>query len=725
MPHSFSILAGIVLSATALATQSATLAGRVVSTDGTPLPHVVLTLRGAETRSVVSGPDGRFRVQLSPGEYDARVDAPGLRLAEPRLRLGAGEQALELRLEPEPIHESVLVAATRGDALPSTLGVATSVLERDRIEERAAPGFLDLLRELPGVDVARTGGVGAQGSAFVRGGESRFARILVDGVPVNQPGGLFDLGAALPFELERVEVVRGATSSLYGTDALAGVIHLVTRQAGPGNELRATAEAGSFAWRRAEAGFSGRSGGFDWTLGALRLETENHSPNSGFDETSGALSGGAAFGDATTARIVLRAFDSRLGTPGQTAYGRPDLDASFERSDLTGGFELRTTRGRVSHALRAGLATTNQLSSNPEDSGAFLPTDGRRTGSFTVFDLPNPAGFQNHTQRLSAGYQLDTQTGRHLLAAGIEVEHERGALGSRAAPLLEPSRTNLGLYAQDRVVVGRRVHLTLGGRLERNASYGTRVVPRAALAVRLREHLDATTLRVSGGAGIKEPDFFQSFDVSFFARGNPKLKPERSRSFDAGLEQRLFRSRLRAGVTAFHHDYHDQIAYQVLDFTTFEGSYVNLGHTRARGFELEVEAAPAAGFSFSGEYTYLDGTVLESGNSFDPVYAAGQGLLRRPKHSGSLSARGRTGRVSGGVSLLLVGRRSDSDFLGLGLTHNHGYARLDARVRVVVGRGFELFAVGENLADRRYQEALGYPALGRSLRGGVRFYARP
>ncbi len=725
MRHLFPSFAGILLSCAALADESGTLHGRILSRDGTPLPQVVVTLRGPETRVVVSGPDGRFRVSLAPGEYEAGADAPGLLVTEPRLRVEAKEQSWELHLEAAPIRECLVVAATRGDALPSTLGVATFQLDRDRIDERAAPALLDLLREAPGVDVARTGGVGSQGSAFVRGGESRFARILIDGVPVNQPGGAYDFGAVLPLELERVEVVRGAASSLYGTDALAGVVHLVTRKAGDGTELRAAAEAGDFAWRRGEAGASGRSGRFDWSLGGLWLSTDNEAPNNAFEETSGALSAGAALGDATQARLVLRAFDSTLGTPGPTAYGRPDLDASFERSDLVGGFELRTQQGQFAHALHAGIATSDQLSLNPLDSGSYVPTDGEHVGSFTLFDFPNPDGFQNDTERLSVGYQLEAQAGRHLLTGGVDLEHETGALGFRGEELLEPTRTNFGVYAQDRLVIGARTHLTLGGRVERNDSYGTRAVPRAALAVRVRGGADATTLRASAGAGIKEPDFFQSYGVSFFARGNPDLKPERSRTFDAGLEQRLFQGRLRGEATFFHHDYRDQIAYQVVDFDTFEGSYVNLGRTRAQGLELELEAAPSERVSLAAEYTYLDGEILESGSAFDPVYANGAALLRRPKHSGSLSARARAGRVSGGFTLLLVGGRSDSDFLGLGLTENEGHSRVDARLRVKLGHGFFAFVAGENLADSEYQEALGYPALGRSLRAGLRFDARP
>src|SRR5262249_31276882 len=156
-----------------------------------------------------------------------------------------------------------------------------------------------------------------------------------------------------------------------------------------------------------------------------------------------------------------------------------------------------------------------------------------------------------------------------------------------------------------------------GGRVEHNASFGTRAVPRAAVAWRVRGGSDPTTLRMSAGAGIKEPSFFQSFGVSFYAQGNPDLKPERSHTFDAGVEQRLLSGRLRAEATFFHHEYLDQIAFHVVDFTTFQGTYVNLGKTRARGLELAAEAAPMGGLRLSAQYTLLDGEVLVSTDDSD------------------------------------------------------------------------------------------------------------
>jgi outer membrane cobalamin receptor len=704
------------------------LVGSVRTSDGAALPHVAVAITGPEQRRFATGPDGSFRVEgLAPGRYTATVDTPGLEETSiVEAVVVDAEARMDIVLAPAPVRERLVVTATRGEAALSTLGVVTDILDRERIEARAASSLLPLLQEIPGVATARTGAVGQQASAFIRGGESRFARVLVDGVPVNQPGGAYDLGTVLPFELERAEVVRGATSSLYGTDALAGVVHLVTRRAGPDEppSLRGEIEGGSFDWLRYLGGTSGAVGSLDWNAGVQRLTTDNEQPNSAFAQTAGALSLGLRLDSRTEARAVARLESSESGTPGPTAYGRPDLDASFERDDVTLSALLRRSGPRLTHELRLGYARTDQVSLNPLDSGPWTPTWEGMSGAFPLFDFPEPEGFQNQTARLAAGYQAEAALGtRHLLTAGVELEHETGELGNRAGDLLQPERTNLGAYIQDRLLLGRRAYLVLGARVERNGSFGTQAVPRVALAWRVRDGEDATTLRASAGMGIKEPSFFESYGESFFAKGNPDLDSETSTTFDVGVEQRLLGSRLRAQATFFHHDYRDQIAFTTLDFTTFEGTYVNLAHTRARGIELSLETRPAAGLALYGQYTWLDGEILESPSDFDPVFAAGEPLLRRPEHQAALTAEWSGPRLGAGATLVHVGRRADSDFVGLGLGENEPYTRLDARLRLRIARGVEAFLVTENLLDREYQEVLGYPAPGRSVRAGVRLAA--
>jgi vitamin B12 transporter len=714
-----------VVATAATAAAAGSLVGLVRTSDGLALPAVAVTLEGPERRTTTTGPDGWFRIgALEAGDYTASVDSPGLALRGPAsARVGSGESRLDLVLAPAPVSERVVVSATRGEATLSTLGVSASVLDRSWIDDRAAPSLLPLFQDVPGVATARAGRAGQQGSVFIRGGEARYACVLVDGVPVNQPGGAFDFGTALPFELERLEVVRGAASSLYGTDALAGVVSLETRRARPGEppSLRVEAEAGSFEWRRLLGATAGARGSFDWNAGVQRLTTDNAEPNGAFAETTIAVSAGARIDAGTEARAVFRLDDSTLGTPGPTAYGRPDLDASFERSDLVASAWVRRAGVGISQRLSFGYSRTSQLSLDPLDSGTWVPEWEGRTGAFPLSDFPNPDGFQNRTARLQAGYQAEIEVGpRHLLTAGAEIDHETGAIGNRGEDLLRPQRTSFGAYLQDRMLLGSRAYLTAGARVERNGSYGTRAVPRGALAFRLRGGEDATTLRASAGAGIKEPGFLESYGESFFAKGNPDLDPERSTTFDVGLEQRLFQSRLRAVVTLFDQDYHDQIAYTVLDYATFEGTYINLARTRARGVELELEARPLPPLQIRGQYTFLDGEIVESPSDFDPVYAVGQPLLRRPRHQASLSVSLTRPRWSAGAFLVRVGERADSDFVGLGLTRNAAYSRLDARLRARVVAQLEVFLFGENLLDARYQDVLGYPSLGRAVRGGVR-----
>jgi vitamin B12 transporter len=723
-------LFAVVLAAAALAVAAdpptGSLEGSVRTSDGQALPGVAVTLHGpAGERRLTTRPDGSFAAAALPaGPYTVSIDVPGLEIRGPKTaRVGSGTSRLDLVLAPAPVAERVVVSATRGEATLSSIGVAADVLDRAAIEDRAAPTLLPLLQDVPGVATARAGQTGGQASVFIRGGESRYARVLVDGVPVNQPGGAFDFGTALPFELERVEVVRGAASSLYGTDALAGVVSLQTRRARPGEapSLRGEVEAGTFDWRRWLAGTSGARGRFDWNAGGQRRTTDNEQPNSRLEQTSAAFSAGASLDARTDARVVVRFDDATTGTPGATAFGRPDLDASFERQDVVASTSLRRSGARVSQQLSVGYARANQVSLDPLDSGTWVPQWKGATGAYSLSDLPDPAGFQNRTARLTGGYQADLSLGaRHLLTAGGEVEHETGAIGARAGELLRPERTNFGAYVQDRVLLGARAYLTAGGRVERNGSYGTHAVPRVALAVRLRGGDDATTLRASAGMGVKEPSFLESYGESFFAQGNPDLDPERSTTFDVGLEQRLLGGHVRGSVTAFHHDYRDQIAWTVVDWNTYQGTYVNLAHTRARGVEVAAEARPEPHLHLLGQYTYLDGSILESPSGFDPVYAVGQPLLRRPRHQGSLTVQLSFPRGSAGATLVRVGERADSDFVGLGLTRAAPYTRLDARLRVRVAGAAEAFVVAENLLDAEYQEVLGYPALGRSVRAGLR-----
>ena len=757
-----------------------------------------ITLSGLDgRRTVTSGRTGEFHVpRLRAGIYTITVKHPDYHLDKAVRMIVSGPTQLNLKLIPnrtlttedrvageDPVlklQETVQVAGTTPDVTPSASvpGMSTRVVEAEAIEEREASSFVAVMRDLPGVAVSRRGGIGSETSAYVRGGASNYALVLIDGLPANDPGGAFDFGKLLPLELGRVELTRGAASSIYG-GALSGILQLTTRQA-DANERRLllNAEGGSFSWNRIQLGTSGRSEVFDWNVGAIYLQTDNEVPNNAFSQLGAAASFGAKLADDTSLRVVFRGESSEVGTPGPTSLIRPDLDASDQVDRLVLGATFRHRQASTEHILRGGISRAQRLALNPEDSGPIdiEPPEGDAAElRFVVPDFAGPDGLVNDTQRVNLAYQADVERNQHLFSFGGEVEKQTGEFGTETAlagptdvpagfqgfparfgqPIDGgmPERTNLAGFFQDRMVLGGSTIVTAGGRVERNGSFGTYVLPRAAFAW---SHPAGLTLKASAGMGLKEPSLEQSFGGNFRVQGNPDLLPERSRTFDAGLRQSFFEGRLWAEGIVFYHEYRDQIVLgdidlplitspfadlsleerqeirrQIrsgerdrfeldVDFDQFRPSYTNLGKTRGQGVELSFGATPFEAIRLQVDYTFVDTSVLEGNREF----IEGDALPNRPRHQLSVSAQSEIGRVSLGGTLLYVGeRRGEADFvtLALGLTTSEAYTRFDVRARVALGRGFESYVVAENLFDRVYEEVLGYPALGRSIRLGLRW----
>jgi vitamin B12 transporter len=223
-------------------------------------------------------------------------------------------------------------------------------------------------------------------------------------------------------------------------------------------------------------------------------------------------------------------------------------------------------------------------------------------------------------------------------------------------------------------------------------------------------------LKFNFGTGIKEPTFLENFSRSIFFLGNPNLKPERVRSVDFGIEQRFAADRAKLEINWFDNRFRDLIA--------FAGStFINIGRAKAKGAEVMLEVKPMRSLRGMGTYTYLDSQITESQSPASPVIGVGRPLLRRPRHSGSLALLWDWRRLNVSSTTLLVGRRADSDFQfpALGLTSNPGYAKWNLAASFRSAHRVTYFAAFENLANDGYQEVLGYPALGRSVRGGLRW----
>jgi vitamin B12 transporter len=710
-----------------------TITGQVVDQSGRSLPRAYvreLASSGVELTSTFTDEAGRFSVPA--GDHcDLQVSMSGF---EPASAPCASTPPLKIVLHVAPVQETVVVSATRTAVPADQVGASVTTFTASDLESRREPMVADLLRSTPGVMVVRTGGVGAVTSLFVRGGESNYNKVLLDGIPLNEPGGTFNFSNLTTDGLERIEIVRGSQSALFGSDAMSSVVQLFTKRpdrASGQPHVTASFEGGTYGTARGGASVSGASPRFDYSFGASRYNTDNNVPNDRFGNTTLSASLGVVLSDTATLRFVGRGELERTGTPGQTAFARPDLDAFFTRHDGVGGitFDQQVTaafRQRASYSL----AVSNQRSADLIEDPPYTPQFGDRVApfAFSDFTFDSRTNLQRHHASYQADWRLTTDAssfGDHRLTVLGDWDGERATLADAlAGTSLPASRNNVGATIQHQAL-WPRTFVTVSARLEHNDSFGTAVVPRGSVVYIAHAGtgtVGETTLKASAGLGIKEPTLLQSFSPSPFYLGNPDLQPERARTVDAGIEQRLLGDRAKIELTWFDNRYRNIISTRTTDPVTFSAQYFNIGLTQARGAELGVELVPVRTVHVRGGYTFVDSEILDSTSPLNVVFQPGQWAFRRPRHSGYVGVAWAWQRVTAGVNGVIIGRFVDSDFSSFEppLLSNRGYETWDARVSYDVTKQLRLLASIDNVANAQYMESLGYPALGRAVRGGLR-----
>jgi vitamin B12 transporter len=703
-------------------------AGIVVDASGLPLTRALVQIvnsDGAIAASMFTGAEGAFRFPDAPDGCRIQASLTGFEPAAADCRKNA---PMRLTLRLAPVAEHIVVSATRTEAPTGQVASAVTVFDAAEIERRQQPLLADLLRDAPGAALVRTGAPGGVTSLFVRGGESNYTKVLLDGIPLNEPGGGFDFSNVTTEGLDRVEFVRGANSALYGSDAMTGVIQLFTRRGRRTTpEVHFAAEGGSFSTGRGSAGIAARAGRFDYSAEAAGLTTENDAPNDTFRNLTLSGSAGAALGRAQSLRFAARMERGHAGTPGQVAFGRPDLDAFYQRDSGVWGVSFDRTDGSVHQLASYGLSLLHQASTNLKIDPDYTPSFDGRTAPFAFSDFPYDS--RSDFTRHHASYQVDgtftaRRAGTHVDTALLDWDGERATLRDALAGTSVPAaRDNVGLTLQHQALWSR-VFVTAGVRIEHNASFGNAAAPRLSAAWYVRTStgtIGSTRISASAGRSIKEPTILQSFSASPFFLGNAALRPERARAFDVGVEQRLARDRVRFDLTWFDNRYRDIISTRTLSFDPFTAQYFNIGLTRARGAELSGDVALVAGLRAKAGYTFTDSEILES-TSDSSVFEAGNWAFRRPRHAGFADVAWNGAGASIDLSASPIGRRVDSDFSSLEppIDVDEAHAQLDLRALVRLTRQLSLTGAIDNLTDSQYMEPLGYPALGRAVRLGVR-----
>src|SRR5947207_3503626 len=325
---------------------AADVSGTIVDQSGRAVPRAyvrILDRSGVESAALFADEAGRFELKTNVTSCRVEATLTGFEPVNVPCTSTATGQSLRLVLTIAPIQETTIVTATRTEAPTSQVGASATVFTAADLERRQTPLVADLLTATPGSMLVRSGGPGSLTSLFVRGGESDYNKVLLDGVPLNEPGGSFYLNNLTTENLERVEIVRGAYSALFGSDAMASVIQLFTRRADPGARrprLSAQIDGGTYHTVHGSVGVSGATDRLDYSFGAARFDSDNRVPNSGLANTTFSANLGVPIGKTATLRFIGRGERERVGTPGTTAFGRPDLDAFFERHDGIGSVSL-------------------------------------------------------------------------------------------------------------------------------------------------------------------------------------------------------------------------------------------------------------------------------------------------------------------------------------------------------------------------------------------------
>ncbi|MGC0772980.1 MAG: TonB-dependent receptor [Candidatus Acidiferrum sp.] len=750
LQSAFLLLAVFAFSSSASAqnqSSDARLFGALLDASGAAVAGVSVTAQPqgdatAHLWKTISSSDGAYSLTLPPGRYHVWFERAPFVSRDFVIDLAAHQlHQLDLSLRLERLSSNVIVTAQAEPTLVDQTTAPVSVITKDEIDARQSVSLTDALLFTPGVAIGRTGPEGGTASVFLNGGNSNFTKVLVDGAPINPPGSAVDLSSLTLDNIDKVEIVRGAESAIYGTDAVDGVIQLFTHRGSTRTpEFSVFADGGAFSTGHGGAQFSGLLGKFDYSAAASYLQTDGQGPNDAFLNRTLSGNFGYSFSDTNQLRLTVRNNDSDAGIPGQTIFEPPSLHQRYDQHVFSSSTRWDFSTGKHwHHEISGGESYTRQLSDNPlqsfyaTDPNAFCPqTNPAAVATAEFCDFTGSSRFQYNRANVSA--QSSYLLSNFGVTGGYQYEVENAFLTSVDVP--HARRNNQAGFLDFRYRPQRRLSLNFGGRAEDNAFFGTRVVPRAgaSLVARYGGGLWGETLfRVFYGQGIKEPRFDQIIGDNFGDFGNPSLKPEASKTWTAGLDQKLLDDRIRLTADFFSSRFYDIVSFEFCtafnNFCNFVipgatadfGYFFNTDLARARGINLTGETRITRWLNMSSNYTYDDSRVLASPNAFDPTELPGNHLARRPVNSGSLTWNAAYRRFSVTVGGYFTGVRTDSDFLGLGLTRNPGYARFDIAMHYDVGRGVTFYARSENLLDKQYQDALGYPALGRDVRAGVRY----
>jgi vitamin B12 transporter len=602
----------------------------------------------------------------------------------------------------DAILPEVVVTATRLPTPAAEIASSVTVITHDDIERKQARTLSDVLQDVPGLNLVQTGGAGGQTSVFMRGTNPNGVKVFVDGIDVSDPSsgsGTFNFEHFLTGNIERVEVLRGPQSGLYGANSIGGVINIITKKGGGPTQLRGSVEGGWFGTFNQSAGVGGSLSRFNYDVDVEHFHADDTpvtpsalvvpgraTHGNYYDNTTVATRLGAGLTENFDVELVARYINTTLRFTGddfidpESFLSQEDKQQLYSRATA----HLALFDGRFDQTLGVAYADFYQRDLDPN----VTPT------SVNLFS----------GDRVKVDWQGNIKLApAQILTLGAE--HQRDTVDS-SGPVTGEMTDDAG-FLQLQSGFGERFFNTVSLRFDDNDRFGSKPTFRVAPALLIPE--TDTKLKGSVGTGFNPPtlsQLFQSFpEFGFFA--NPNLKPETSLGYDLGFEQALLKKQVQFGATYFHNDIDNLIT--INDSGT---TLVNVGKAIAYGVESFVSYKPRDRLTLRGDYTI----TLAKDDILD------QPLLRRPKHKASVNATWQaTNAAALSTTLLYVGPWQDVSRAGTatGLDVN-GYTVVNLAASYDLGRGVTGFGRIDNLLDRRYQDPLGFRRPGFGAFAGVR-----
>jgi vitamin B12 transporter len=608
------------------------------------------------------------------------------------------------------LHPEVVVSASRVPVAARESGSAVSVITGAQLEDRQVRLVSDVLRDIPGVSVNRSGPMGTLTQVRLRGAEGNQTLVLIDGIEVNNPAAAseFQFQNLLNAGISRIEVLRGPQSALWGSDAIGGVINIVTKRPGKGWSLTARGEGGSFDTRDGLAHFgygadrlyaSGTLGGYETSGVSIADSRAGNPEKDGYNNLTGRLKAGVKPTRNFEIEIVGMRVDSELDNDASAAVVNiTDGDSTSETVQTYGLAKAKLTLadGAWEHILRTAYA---------KDETEFFDGGGANT-------------FSSHGTKKKLDYQTNllfetpaVAAAKHTLTFALERETDKQFTDSGFSGPSMVSVENTGYVGEYRLGLWDRLFLSAALRHDDNDPlFDDATTWRTTLAYLVKS--SGTRFHASAGTGAKNPTLFELFGATPTFTGNPDLSPETAFGFDAGVEQQLWDRRVVVDATFFANRIEDLIL-------GFGNMAVNLpGTTKTRGLELTLAAEPRPNIRIDASYTFLETRDAD-----------GIRLIRRPKHIAAINALFRfrilDRPATANIGLRYNGDQTDRVFnsffpVEIETKKLEGYTLVNAGFSWQITERLQVFTRGENLLDEQYQEVFGYGTPGLGVFAGLR-----